>query len=112
MSARLTTHALDTMRGHGAGGLSVALRRLSPTVADLGAVALDDGGRAELAGALEPGVYELLFDVGAYQRQHGLAAEDLFLDQVPVRFVLAAGLEHYHVPLLINPFGYSVYRGG
>jgi 5-hydroxyisourate hydrolase len=110
MTSRLTTHALDTARGHGAGGLQVALRRLSPDPADLGAVTLDDGGRAELAAALEPGVYELMFEAGAYQRSQGGGAE--FLDQIPVRFTLAEGLDHYHVPILLNPFGYSVYRGG
>ena len=113
MAAKLTTHALDTMRGHGAGGLTVHLSRLSPSPADLGAQTLDDGGRATLAEALEPGVYQLLFDIGAYQRELGFEqAEPLFLDQIPVRFGLGAELTHYHVPLLINPYGYSVYRGG
>jgi 5-hydroxyisourate hydrolase len=110
MSSRLTTHALDTARGHGAAGLRVALRRLSPSAADLGEVTLDDGGRAELASALAPGVYELMFEAGAYQRSHG--GEAAFLDQSPVRFTVTPGLDHYHVPILLNPFGYSVYRGG
>ncbi len=110
MSIRLTTHALDTARGHGAANLEVALRRLSPDPADLGAVTLDEGGRAQLAAALEPGVYELMFEAGAYQRGQGGAAD--FLDQIPVRFTLTEGLDHYHVPILLNPFGYSVYRGG
>jgi 5-hydroxyisourate hydrolase len=110
MTSRLTTHALDTARGHGAAGLRVALRRLSTDPADLGSVTLDDGGRAELAAALGPGVYELLFEAGAYQRASG--GDAAFLDQIPVRFTLAEGLDHYHVPLLLNPFGYSVYRGG
>jgi 5-hydroxyisourate hydrolase len=111
--AKLTTHALDTMRGCGAAGLSVRLTRLSPNPADLGGLTLDDGGRAVLGEGLEPGVYELVFDVGAYQRGHGLdAGEPPFLDQVPVRFGMGAGLAHYHVPILLNPFGYSIYRGG
>ncbi len=110
MSIRLTTHALDTARGHGAAGLSVALRRLSPSPADLGSVTLDEGGRAELAAALTPGVYELMFEAGAYQRAQGGEAQ--FLDQIPVRFTVTSGLDHYHVPILLNPFGYSVYRGG
>lgn len=110
MSSRLTTHALDTMRGCGAAGLAVALRQIAPTAGDLGRVTLDDGGRAELAAALEPGVYELVFEAGAYQRAAG--GDALFLDQIPVRFTLDGSLEHYHVPILLNPFGYSVYRGG
>jgi 5-hydroxyisourate hydrolase len=110
MGARLTTHALDTMRGCGAGGMTVRLSRLSPP-SDLGAVALDDGGRAVLAEDLAPGVYELVFEAGAYQRACGLGG-DLFLDQIPVRFTLAADPAHYHVPIILNPYGYSVYRGG
>lgn len=112
MAARLTTHALDTARGRGAAGLVVALRRLSPQAADLGAATLDAGGRAELAAALEPGVYELMFQAGAYQLGQGLATDGLFLDQIPVRFTVTDELDHYHVPILLNPFGYSVYRGG
>ena len=111
MAAKLTTHALDTMRGQGAGGMAVSLQRLSPSHADLGRQVLDESGRAVLAEALEPGVYELLFEAGAYQRGQGLNGA-LFLDDVPVRFAIAADLAHYHVPLLINPYGYSVYRGG
>jgi 5-hydroxyisourate hydrolase len=110
--SRLTTHALDTARGHGAAGLSVSLRQLSPRPADLGSAVLDDGGRAELAASLQPGVYELMFEAGAYQRRHGVADGALFLDQIPVRFIMTEGLDHYHVPILLNPFGYSVYRGG
>ncbi len=113
MAARLTTHVLDTMRGHGASGLSVRLQRLSPSPADLGVQILDSGGRATLAEALGLRVYQLLFDIGAYQRELGFEqAEPLFLDQIPVRFGLSGELTHYHVPLLINPYGYSVYRGG
>ena len=111
MAAKLTTHALDTMRGRGAAGMRVGLARLSPSPADLGSVALDDGGRGVLAEGLEPGAYELLFEIGAYQRGEGLEG-DLFIDQAPVRFSIAADLAHYHVPILINPYGYCVYRGG
>ena len=98
------------MRGHGAAGLTVTLRQILPKLIDLGRVTLDDGGRAELAAALEPGVYELMFEAGDYQRSQG--GEALFLEQIPVRFSLDGGLDHYHVPILLNPFGYSVYRGG
>ena len=113
MAARLTTHALDTMRGRGAGGMKVGLSRLSPSPAALGEITLDEGGRGVLAEALEPGVYELLFSIGDYQRAAGLGGGDPpFLDQAPVRFGVSGELTHYHVPILINPYGYSVYRGG
>ena len=58
------------------------------------------------------GTYELVFFAGDYLRETGQAgAEPLFLDQVPIRFGLSDGAAHYHVPLLISPYGYSTYRG-
>jgi 5-hydroxyisourate hydrolase len=109
MAGSLTTHVLDTTHGTGAGGMRVALRRLSPEPALLAEQALDAGGRAQLLepGTLAAGVYELLFEVGAY---FGAAAG--FLDQVPVRFRVDDAGSHYHVPLIVSPFGYSTYRGG
>lgn len=111
MTARLTTHALDTMRGGGAAGMRVRLARLSPDQADFGAVTLDEGGRATLAEDLTPGIYEVVFEAGAYQWSRGLEGR-LFLDEIPVRFGLGADLAHYHVPIILNPYGYSIYRGG
>ena len=109
MAGSLTTHVLDTARGHGAGLMRVALRRLAPEPALLAEVVLDAGGRAGLldGAALIPGVYELLFEVGKY---YGSAAG--FLDQVPVRFRVGDAGAHYHIPLIVSPFGYSTYRGG
>jgi 5-hydroxyisourate hydrolase len=58
------------------------------------------------------GCYELLFHVGAYFRARGEALPDPpFLDQVPVRFAIAEARTHYHVPLLVSPYGYVTYRG-
>jgi 5-hydroxyisourate hydrolase len=111
MTARLTTHALDTMRGCGAAGLAVSFCRLAPDPEVYADQELDAGGRGVLGDDLPPGAYEIVFHVGAYQRQAGLE-EPLFLEEVPVRFCLGGDLPHYHVPLLINPYGYSVYRGG
>ena len=59
------------------------------------------------AGALTLGLYELLFEVGAY-----FGATSGFLDQVPVRFRVTDPGSHYHIPLIVSPFGYSTYRGG
>ena len=62
-------------------------------------------------GELEPGQYELRFHVGAYFRATASAVTDPpFLDVVPVRFIAADG-RHYHVPLLVSPYGYTTYRG-
>lgn len=57
-----------------------------------------------------PGEYELVFNVGAYFSKQGLE-EASFLELVPVRFLIADAEAHYHVPLLVSPFGYSTYRG-
>ena len=112
MSGRLTTHALDLVLGHGAGGLKVWLRRL-PDV-EFGEVELDDGGRAVLLEGerFEAGLYELHFRVGDYHRARGLVDGDAFLEDVPIRFRVADVEVHCHIPLLISLYGYSTYRGG
>jgi 5-hydroxyisourate hydrolase len=115
MIGKITTHALDTVKGGGAGGLRVEVRRLSPDPFDFGEQALDSGGRGVLVaeGALRPGVYELTFKIGDYHRAQGLsAAEPRFLDEAPIRFGVNDPDAHWHVPLLFSPFGYSTYRGG
>lgn len=62
--------------------------------------------------ALAAGTYELLFHVGAYFRTRLAApSEPAFLDVVPVRFGVSDPDRHYHVPLLVSPYGYSTYRG-
>lgn len=98
----LTTHVLDTARGCGAAAMRVQLKRGGEVLAD---VVLDESGRGRLAESLESGGYELLFHAGDYQ-----GAE--FFDIIPVRFFVAEPQAHYHVPLILSPFGYSTYRGG
>ena len=116
-SGRLTTHVLDTMSGSPGAGIVVDLFRLDGAVRQpLQRLTTDADGRTPmplLEGAnVLPGSYELLFHVGAYFRDHGVAlSEPAFLDQVPVRFGIADPARHYHVPLLVSPYGYSTYRG-
>ena len=114
MAGYLTTHVLDTARGCPAAGLRIALYRLSGAGRELLAEAVTNAdGRTE-APILPPerfaaGVYELVFHAGAY-----LAAEPgapRFLDEIPIRFGLSDASAHYHVPLLLSPYGYSTYRG-
>ncbi|MCL5777295.1 hydroxyisourate hydrolase [Limibaculum sp. FT325] len=107
---RLTTHVLDTAMGRPAAGVKITLCRIGPDgrVA-LAAAVTNADGRTDAplleGGALAPGLYELSFAVGAY---FGAAC---FYDEVPIRFRIEDGGGHYHVPLLIAPFGYSTYRG-
>ena len=114
---RLTTHVLDTAHGKPAAHLEVRLFRLDgEDRAVVKSIRTNADGRADaplLEGeALTPGVYELEFHVGAYFAGLGLnLPEPGFLDMVPVRFGVADAGGHYHVPLLVSPFGYSTYRG-
>jgi 5-hydroxyisourate hydrolase len=113
MASRLTTHALDTEAGCAAGGMKVSLSAIGAVRGSLADVVLDDQGRGVLAEALAPGVYEIVFQAGDYHRTRGVAlTEPPFLDQVAVRFGVADGQAHYHVPLLLTRFSYSTYRGG
>jgi len=114
MSGRLTTHALDLVLGHGAGGLKVSVRRVNPAEPWLGQVELDDGGRGVLLEGEKfiAGLYEVNFHVGEYHRSRKLVDGDGFLEEVPVRFRVADAEAHCHIPLLISLYGYSAYRGG
>ncbi|MDM7458679.1 MAG: hydroxyisourate hydrolase [Paracoccus sp. (in: a-proteobacteria)] len=116
MPGYLTTHVLDTARGQPAAGMQVVLFRIQ------------DGGREEIArmttnadgrtdrpildrDAFSTGRFELEFHAGAWMDATGIPAESpRFLDVIPIRFGMSKD-DHYHVPLLISPFGYSTYRG-
>jgi 5-hydroxyisourate hydrolase len=109
---RLTTHVLDTSIGKPAAGVRVVLRRDGVVVAE-GATNAD--GRMDRplveGAAFERGDYELSFHVGGYFRARGVAlADPPFLDVIPIRFSVFDD-SHYHVPLLVSPYGYSTYRG-
>ena len=113
MSGRLTTHVLDTARGVPAAGVLIELRRDTHL---LKTTRTNADGRTDeplLAGeALEAGGYEIVFHVGDYFADAGIAAGNVpFLDVVPVRFGIADAGAHYHVPLLVSPWSYSTYRG-
>jgi 5-hydroxyisourate hydrolase len=115
--ASLTTHVLDTAQGIPAQKLCIHLSRRTPTgYQHLKTIYTNSDGRAD-APLLGPddgvsGHYELVFCVGAYFAASGLKlAEPAFLDEVPVRFAIANESGHYHVPLLVSPWGYTTYRG-
>jgi 5-hydroxyisourate hydrolase len=116
-AGRLTTHVLDTASGRPASGVRVELFRLAPSGREaLADVVTNDDGRCDAAlltgAAFGPGRYELVFHVGSYFHASGIElADPNFLDEVPIRFGVAAAGEHYHVPLLISPYAYSTYRG-
>ncbi len=107
----ITTHVLDTARGHPASGVPVVLERaVAPGWRLVGHGSTDADGRANdlLSSAPEAGRYRLTFDTEAYFRALG---ETGFYPEVSLTFLVESGEEHYHVPLLLSRFGYSTYRG-
>ncbi|MCY4470027.1 MAG: hydroxyisourate hydrolase [Thiotrichales bacterium] len=113
---RLTTHVLDTMAGSPAAGLAIELWTSGEDASRLKTVTTNSDGRVDaplLEGdALVAGRYELRFHAGVYLRaRHGVSADPLFLDEIPIRFGIADPDQHYHVPLLLSAYGYSTYRG-
>jgi 5-hydroxyisourate hydrolase len=106
----ISTHVLDTARGHPAEGVPVVLEHdAGDGWQEVGRAATDDDGRVRelLAGALADGHYRLTFDTAAYFRVVG---EAVFYPEVSIVFTVAGG-GHHHVPLLLSPFGYTTYRG-
>lgn len=116
MAGYLTTHVLDTARGLPAEGLKIELFRIDGEArTHLKTLHTNDDGRTDEqilpADQFEIGTYELVFYAGAYLDAIGTPPEDpRFLDIVPLRFGMSEA-SHYHVPLLLSPFGYATYRG-
>jgi 5-hydroxyisourate hydrolase len=106
----ITTHVLDTSAGQAAVGVTVILEmRQASEWIPVGRGNTDGKGRAALTdGRLALGTYRLTFDIAAYHRKRGI--EMPFFPEVKVAFIVRDADEHYHVPLLLSPFGYSIYR--
>lgn len=113
MSSPITTHILDTSRGLPAAAVTVTLEYRDTTGAfvQVGTGVTDTDGRLRtlLSGdAFRTGTYRLIFDVRSYQSAQG---EGGFFPEVAITFFVGNTSQHYHVPLLLSPFGYSTYRG-
>jgi len=104
----LSTHVLDTSLGKPAPGITVVLESVAGEA--LGDAITDGDGRVGNIGPdrLEAGDYRLRFASGGYFAARGVEA---FYPEVVVVFTIADADQHYHVPVLLNPFGYSTYRG-
>lgn len=113
----LTTHVLDTARGVPAAGMSIDLFSIEgETRTHIRSLTTNSDGRTDSQilpqSEFSAGAYELVFHAGAYLDAIGTPPEDpRFLDVIPIRFGVSDEEAHYHVPLLLSPFGYSTYRG-
>ncbi|HZH62760.1 MAG TPA: hydroxyisourate hydrolase [Metabacillus sp.] len=113
----LTTHILDLTHGIPAADVLIQLSRLeeSGAIVIKSARTNQDGRLDEpllLGEEMQIGEYELLFYIGGYFRGKDVSLpEPAFLDKVSIRFGIAEEGVHYHVPLLVSPWGYQVYRG-
>ena len=113
MSA-ITTHVLDIARGRPAPGVPVILEEIGAgdEAHIMGHGITDQDGRLKTLldanTGLVAGMYRLTFDTRAYFAAQGVRA---FYPRVVVTFEVAPGETHYHVPLLLSPFGYTTYRG-
>ena len=105
----LSTHVLDTALGRPAAGIKVRLDRNGTAI---GSGVTDSDGRVrelqQHGGSLTAGEYQLTFSVREY---FAATARESFYGDIVISFVVTAESEHYHVPLLLSPFGYSTYRG-
>jgi 5-hydroxyisourate hydrolase len=116
MAGYLTTHVLDTARGCPAAGLKIELFSLAGGARTLlKTLVTNEDGRTDAqilpSEEFALGTYELVFYAGEYLTATGVPPESpRFLDVIPLRFGMSEE-SHYHVPLLLSPFGYSTYRG-
>lgn len=116
-SGYLTTHVLDTALGLPADGLKIELFALQEDRrVKIVEMVTNDDGRTDSPilpeAEFQCGQYELVFYAGDYLRAQGTAQpEPFFLDIIPIRFGINDKTSHYHVPLLLSPFGFSTYRG-
>jgi 5-hydroxyisourate hydrolase len=113
---RLTTHVLDIANGCPGAGIRIDLFRPGAGSKPIASTVTNTDGRCDspmLAGdEFSVGEYELVFHAGEYFNNKGQEdGEHRFLDRVVIRFGINTASEHYHVPLLLSPFGYSTYRG-
>ncbi len=113
---RLTTHVLDMASGKPASGMAIDLLEVDGTgFRQIRTAVTNLDGRCDAplleGNAFKQGEYELRFHAGDYLEQSESAKGRRFLDVIPIRFGIEDEKAHYHVPLLLAPYGYSTYRG-
>lgn len=114
MPGGISIHAVDVTRGLPAARMRIEVYRLDGQRVRIDEGLLDAGGAFRVApgGVRGPGVYEVVVYVGAFYREQGVPLpETPFLDEVPFRFGVADPAQHYHLPLKLSPWGFSLFRG-
>lgn len=111
----VTSHVLDTSRGRPAANMQVELQHCQSghwVTVNTGHTNSDGRVATDLVpqnAEFVPGTYRMVFSTQAYFDATGVT--EYFYPEVTIAFVVKDPTQHYHVPLLINPFGYSTYRG-
>jgi 5-hydroxyisourate hydrolase len=113
MTSPITTHVLDVSTGRPASSVAVILQVQAAGAEwkELARGVTDSNGRAAnliSSGKLATGNYRLRFDIGAYFAARQAAS---FFPYVEITFAVGDSAQHYHVPLLVSPYGYTTYRG-
>ena len=111
-AAEISTHVLDLSRGVGGQSVPVTLskRDADGRWVQVGAAMTDANGRVrsfETSGSFDAGVYRLQFDMSAYPD----ASAKPFFPEITLTFSVTDAAGHYHVPVVVSPYGYSTYRG-
>lgn len=117
MAGRVSIHVIDVTRAVPADGMRVELFALDPQRKLLLDSALSSRGTLDDSSVADedigPGLYEAVFHIGDYYRATGLdLPTPAFLEDVPFRFGIAGTAQHYHLPLKMSPWGFSLFRGG
>ena len=112
----LTTHVLDTAQGIPAAGITITAFRIeNGTRQELAQMVTNDDGRTDQPilpqGSFPAGSYELIFHAGPYLAKHFAHQGQPFYQDITVTFHSSDSDAHYHIPILLSPFGYSTYRG-
>ena len=117
MVGGISIHVMDVVQGCPAQGMKVEVFTVGETPQRIAAGELSDKGTLEHPVAqgqdVVEGVYEAMFYIGAFYRQRGDPLPELpFLDVVPFRFGISDVAQHYHLPMKVSPWGFSLFRGG
>jgi 5-hydroxyisourate hydrolase len=116
MAGGISIHGVDVTRGLPAVGMKIEVFQLGVQT-PIATGILSSQGTLDHPIAqgekVESGIYEVVFHVGEFYRQIGYALPDRpFLDVVPFRFGISDVAQHYHLPLKVSPWGFSLFRGG